>query len=429
MKYLLNTSMAALALLLGANSMLRAQAIPTATSGEPVYNPGPNLPKIDGNFQYSLAASEIVQRGGIGNYEESSGSGTVEYLSRSTVTPFSMLYSGGLLYSTYSSLGFQTFQGATVTQGLVAGRWDFGASDTVSYLPQSPSTGLAGIPGQGNQGVQPIPSPTAPAQSVITTYGRRLSNTVSGDIQRQLNGRTSLSGSANYGILRFVDGNGYDSSQIGSQVGLNRQLNARTGVSLNAQYGIFSFTGGTRFTTKGLNVDFTRLVSQSLTVQVALGPQWVSKFSGLAVGTGTTTVVTSPARLNLAANVSASYTHRFTEATLAYSRGMNGGSGAQTGGLADSVSGQLQQSFGRDWSASASTTYTRTTGLAFTGTTTSIYGGTQLTRRLNRDFQAFVSFTAQHQNINSSPYLLNGTSENYAIGITFSPGALRLGQF
>ncbi len=428
----LKTSMATLAFLTGFGGLVHGQATPTASTSAPVYNPGPSLPAIDGNFQYSLAASEIVQRGGLGEYQETSGSGTVEYLSRSTVTPFSLLYSGGVLYSTYIGMGLQTFQSATASQGLVAGRWNLGVSDTVSYLPQSPSTGLAGIPGLGNQGATPIPNPTVPAQGVITTYGRRLSNTVNGDIQRQLNGRTSLSGSANYGFLRFLDGNGYDSDQIGSQVGLNRKLDARTGVSLNVQYGIYSFTGGTSFTTKGANVDFNRAFSRSLTVQVAMGPQWVSQFTGFALGSGTSVPVSSPARLNLAANASASYTHRYTEVTLLYNRGVNGGSGTQTGGLADSVSGQVQQTIGRDWSASTSATYTRTTGLAATGTTTSIYGGAQLTRRINRDFSGFVSFNLQHQNINGSltgPYLLQGTSQSYAIGITFSPGSVRLGQF
>lgn len=412
--------------------MLHGQAIPTATSREPAYNPGPSLPVIDGNFQYSVTASELIQRGGIGNYSEPSLSGNLEYLSKSAVRPFSIFYTGGILYSTYKGLGVQTFQNLTVSQGLVAGPWNLGVSDSVSYLPQTPTTGLSGIPGQGNQGVLPPPNPTVPVQSILTTNARRLSNSISGNIERRLNGRTSLTGDADYGILRFVDGNGVDSTQIGSQVAINRKLNARSGISLNGQYSVYSFSGGTTFTTRGLNLDYSRILSKSLTMQVSAGPQWISSFSGKALGTGTNQQVSVPSRLNAAANASVSYTHRFTQAGLSYSRGVNSGSGVQTGGIADSVSGSLNQSFGRDWSAGVSATFTNTGGVATVGTTRSVYGGAQVSRRISRSFSSYASFTAQHQNLNSAltnPYLLNGTTQTYAIGITYSPGAVRLGQF
>lgn len=432
MKPSMKTSMATLTLLAGLACQLHGQATPTASRGEPTYNPGPSLPLIDGNFKYSLTLSELVYRGvTIGNYTQTAGSGTVEYLSKSAVTPFSLLYTGGLEYTTYGSLGFQTFQLMSVSQGLVAGAWNLGVSDSVSYLPQSPSGGLGGVPGLGNQGVLPTPNPNAPAQ-LILGYGKQLSNTVDGDIQRRLNARTTLTGSANYGILRYIDGSGYDTSQIGSQIGINRKLNARTIIGLDAQYGVFSFVGGTTFTSRGINVDFNRVVSRSLAVQASIGPQWVSSFSGTAVGGPTPTQVSIPARLNLAANVSAAYTHRFTNASLLYSRGVNNGSGVQTGAISDVISAQLQQAFGRDWSAAASATYMRTAGLAIAGTTFGIYGSTQVTRRLGRDFSTYASFTAQYQNLSSAlsgSYLLNGTTKIYSIGITYAPGSTRLGQF
>src|SRR5882762_5046763 len=105
----MKTSMATLAILLGTTSCLFGQAAPAATAAGAVYNPGPTLPLIDGNFQYSLTASEIGQFGNNGSQGTNSAStkssitsfsGNVEYLSRSTAHPFTMLYTGGVLFST-----------------------------------------------------------------------------------------------------------------------------------------------------------------------------------------------------------------------------------------------------------------------------------------------------------------------------------------
>jgi len=203
----MKVSMAAFVILMGTGRLLRCQATPTAAIAEPRFNPGPNLPMIDGSFQYSLTASELIQTG----LNSTSGvtattnlSGNAEYISPSTVHPTLLLYSGGVLFNSFAGQGTQTYQSLTISQGLVGHGWALGASDTISFLPQSPTTGLSGIPGVGDLGLVPLPDPTLPAQSVLTNYGKRISNTVSGTIERQINGRTSVSGSANYGILRFI---------------------------------------------------------------------------------------------------------------------------------------------------------------------------------------------------------------------------------
>ncbi len=69
----------ALALILGMGSMAQGQAASGAT---PEYNPGPTLPMIDGNFQYSLFASEVAQTGYTNGVTSTTNfGGTLEYLS------------------------------------------------------------------------------------------------------------------------------------------------------------------------------------------------------------------------------------------------------------------------------------------------------------------------------------------------------------
>ena len=286
----MKTSVAMLTALLGASGVLHGQATPTATSGEARYNPGPNLPLIEGNLQYALSASELIQTGLSGNsgaVASTNLSGDVEYLSTSTIHPSTLLYGGGVLFSNQSGQGTSTFQSVTASQGLVGGGWAVGVSDSLSYLPQSPTTGLVGIPGVGDIGLQPVPDPTLPAQSILTNYGKRVSNSVSGNVERQLGGRNSVSGSASYGILRFVGSNAtgttnLDSNQLSGEVGLNRRLNPRSSVSLSAQYATFSYQANpTSFTTRGLSLQFTRQLSRTLSLQASAGPQWVNGFGAV----------------------------------------------------------------------------------------------------------------------------------------------------
>ncbi|HTD95590.1 MAG TPA: hypothetical protein VK627_01625, partial [Edaphobacter sp.] len=117
-----------------------------------------NLPTPDGIFHYSLSASQLIQFGyyGSGTAYTTSLSGNVGYVSKSTKLPSTILYSGGVLFTTQAGQGTSTFQNLAISQGLVNGPWAFYITDSVSYLPQSPTTGLSGIPGIGDLGSLPI---------------------------------------------------------------------------------------------------------------------------------------------------------------------------------------------------------------------------------------------------------------------------------
>ena len=434
----MKASLAVMGTVLGVHGVAQGQAAPAGSA--PVYNPGPSLPAIDGSFQYALSGSESIQSGysGTGVNSSTNLSGRVEYISPSHTHPLSLLYGGGLLLSTYGGSN-GIFQNFTISQGLIGHGWALGVSNSVSYMPQAPTTGLSGVPGQGDLGLQPAPDPNVPAQSVLTIYGKRLSNSLNGSIERELNGRTSISGSGNYGILRFIGdqgsgdfvANGLDSTETSGQVGLNRRLSPLSNGSISAYYSNYSYTGNpTSFNSKGINLTYSRQLSRELNISLSAGPQFVGAFQAYSVEN---TIATRqvPSSVNVAANASLNYTRGFSSALVAYSRGVNAGSGVQTGSRADTIVAGWSRSYGPDWAVGTTLSYSRTVGLALTGITQGIYGGVQVSRRLTSSLSMFVSYTGIHQSIPSSlsgGAAYSGFSQSGAIGITFAPRAKRLGQ-
>ena len=422
-------------LFLGLNTLAFAQAAPAVTASAPTYNPGIVMPLIDGNFQYALSASELFQSGyytnGVGN--TTSLSGDLEYTSRNEHTPFEIMYAGGYLLTNNNGSESSTFQSLMISQGLIRGPWSLSISDAVSFLPNAPTTGLAGVPGVGDLGLPVQQGSDIPSQDVLTDYARRVSNAVSGSISRQLNGRTSITATGSYGGLYFLDGNGLTTTQESGSVSLNRQLDRRNTVGVTASYSAFNYGGATGgFHTRGISGYYTRIWSRRVTTNVSFGPQWISAFSSTTTGTDGPVTTTVPSRVTFGGSASVSYTRRSTTASLAYSRSVNGGSGVQMGAIGDVVSAGLTRAFGRDWSTGVNANYARTNGLANGGNTNTFFAGVQANRRLGQHLSAFVSYTFVDQQLYSGlvgPSSFSGVSNTGAIGITFSPRAARLGQF
>ena len=434
-----------LLLLLAAASSAFGQAVPTAG----VATAAPSsfrrvLPSIDGQLGYGVSASEIVSTGYGQNsdlYYTTNLSGDLIYTSKSTVRPFSAVYAGGVLISNQSNQSTQPYQSLTLSQGLLRGLWNFNISDSVSYLPSSPTLGLAGVPGSGDLGSTPVFTGEVPAQTVLTTNLNRVSNSVSGQVSRTLTPRTSLSGSVSYGILRYLgDGFGLDNNSLVSAVSLNREFDARDTGSVSATYSIFSFPGSYSFISRGVNVGINRRVTRNLTADASGGPLWINGSGSLAI----------PSQLNFAANAGVTYVLGHANVGVHFTRGVNGGSGVQAGALSTSVQAVYQREFGRDWSFSLSQVYFHSAGLAqgsnlalaqdpllaqylLTGTVNSSYTGVQVSRRFTDNLSGFASYTAQEQSFDKSlqlnPAALSGLSNVFGIGVTFSPRATRLGQF
>jgi hypothetical protein len=436
------TAISALILVLGPSAY--GQAVPAGIASTPR---DPFLPPIDGTVHYSLTASELMQFGyyGPGGMTETTAlSGNLAYQNKSTVRPFSLLLSGGLLMGNQTGqAGVSTYENVAISQGLVTRTWVFNVADSFSFLPESPTTGLSGVPGVGDLGVIPIQGPAyGPGGGVLSNAGQQIANSLSGSAERQLDHATSFSGSGSYSVLHFLDNNdvsGLDLSQASGTVAVNRRLDARSSASVNAVYSSMSYSSSGSeanssypdIETRGLNVSYQRTLSRALSVAGSVGPQWVSSSNSLLI----------PSALNVAATASLAYTHRYTHASLAYSRGVNSGSGVLPGALSDTISGGVGRAYGRNWVTSATASYVRTSGLtqlqpgissATKSTYDTTYAGVQVTRRINNPLSAYASYTVQDQSYSSPVGAQNpfsGTSQIIGVGITFTPRSTRLGQF
>ena len=424
------------------------QALPTATESV-TPNPsgsGPKLSWVDGTVHYALSASEVIQHGyyGSGTTSTTAFSGNVGWASLSQVHPTTLLFAGGVLIG-QGGQGTSTYQNIALSQSYIAHKWIFNISDSFSFLPQSPTVGLSGIPGVGDVGTVPIQGPSAgPAGGVLTYSGNRIANTISGDIERRLTGRTSVSGSGSQSLLHFIDENaGLDTSTVTGQVALNHRINARNSASISAVYSSYDTSNlfanlppgfpkdNITYQTKGINVSYSRQWTRAFSTDVSAGPQWIQSSAAQLI----------PDKLNYYVNAGASYSHQLINYSVRYSHGVNGGSGVQVGAISDNVSATVGRNFGREWAAAAIFSYSHTTGLlalfpnapsSVKGATDTEYGTLQVTRGFTRTISGYASYTAQNQSLNkvlSTQNAFSGLSHTFGIGVTWAPQSKRVGEF
>ena len=261
-------------LLLALGWRAEAQAPPVATP--PTF--GFFLPTVEGTLTYSLSASEsflIGYNDGV-NYL-TAVSGSLGYLSSSPNKPFSLVYSGGYLYSSVPGYpGSSTFQNLAASQVVTTKNWNFVIDDAVSYLPESPTTGLSGIPGVGDIGVDPVQIGDQPTQSILTNYATRVGNGLNGGFTRKFGGSLSINGSASWQILHFTGDEGIDSSMVSASLGPTYRIDARSSASANV---VYTYTDDTYagysypFETEGVDFQYQRQLTRFFNMSVMAGPQ------------------------------------------------------------------------------------------------------------------------------------------------------------
>jgi hypothetical protein len=417
-----------------------AQALPAAS---PI-STGFSLPSAAGTMQYALSASESVSSNYFGDSGIASSTnlnGDLAFITSSSRDPFSVVFSGGRSWSS-SSQSFN-FLNLALSQVVNAGRWNFMLSDSVSYLPQTASIGLSGIPGAGDLGVNavqtglnPVPTSVNRGQGVLTGFSTRVANTSSLSLARQITGKTSLNASGSYSLTRFLSNSGsstvpsspgLDTDGDSASASLSHRIDALNSLAGNFAYSRNTYSGpGIRqpgFSSQTASLQFSHQFTRKLSTSLAAGPQWTS--------------IDSPGltpELSLFANLSATFAGEFSHATLAYSRSSNSGFGVVGGAISNSVTFSTGRTFDRVWMVALTAAYTQTSNLPLAATLPFTFhttvAGVQVSRALVRTLSAYASYTLQkqsNQGTGAAVDLFSGLSNVAGFGITFSPSAVRLG--
>ena len=419
-----------------------AQAIPAATA--PSISTGFTLPSLTGSLNYAVSASQSLASNYFGNAGVTSStnlSGDLASITNSALYPFNTVFSGGRAWSSSGQSSYDFFN-LSMTQGIHVQRWSFALSDSVNYLPGTATTGLSGVPGVGDLGVNPAQPGTAsgtgalPSQGVLSGFSSRVSNSSSLSVGRPITGKTSMNASGSYSLTRFLSNStnagtpGVNSDSDSASLGLSHRIDARNSTGGSFTYSRSSFSGATfgipepGFSSQSASLQYSHQFTRKFGMSASAGPQWNN--------TGTPG---SSRALSLFTNLSASYSGKFSQGTMAYTRSSNSGYGVVGGAISDSVSFSISRTLDRVWLCALTTAYTQSsqlpssTSLPFTFHTTVM--GVQVSRAIVRSLSAYASYTLQNQSNQGAAAavdLFSGLSNVTGFGLTYSPMAIHLGH-
>ncbi len=305
---------------------------------------------------------------------------------------FSLNYtSGGSIYAGHSDLN-GIFQGAQIQQAFQFRRWSLTLADDVTYTPES-AFGYAGLSGGGASNLVPG---TAPNQSILTNHSHQISNTAVGQVNYNLNNRSSLTISGNFGILRFPGSNLLESDQGGIQVGYNHNLNPRDSLGISYSLNLIRYPGVStpqKLDSHNIQLAYSRRITGRLALQASGGPQ-INQLDEPILGS--VTLVTWAARSSLI------YRFRKSEMQLSYSHGVGVGAGILGVTKTDQVQGTVTTRLTRTLSGSFSGGYAHNTNPqeVVNSVFNTEFVSARLDRPLGHEATVFLNYTFQHQSTN-----------------------------
>lgn len=388
-----------------------AQVQPAATEG--------HLPTLPRTMNYSLNYSQTAEFGsGIGDWQTSTLSGTLNYSNGKTRYPLSLEYGGGYNWIIAGpDYGAGLFQRLFMSQGMVWHNWNASLSNNVSYTPETPTFGFTGIPGIGEPIAGSTTAPPSPNQSILTLNTDVVDNTTTGQVTHNLNSAAIVTFGGSYDIFRFPNGDGYNTNTTSANGGATWRLDARNSLFTNYGYSYFAFPDlNFSFQTQTPFFGYRRVWSSKVTTSVSAGPQWTSSSDSTAI----------PSSTGIAANASLAYTSGINSAALSYERGVEGGAGYLIGGETDIASANYSRQFGADLNIGAFGSYMHTASLPGQqgiGSIVAEYGGGQLTRSIGREFSVFVSYSVITQSYGASlpGSALNQMFQSVGFGFGYTP--------
>ncbi len=327
-------------------------------------------------------------------------------------------YSGGGSIYDHNAPTNGQFHMLGITENFALRRWNLLFSDQFNYSPDTSfgggnlfsgiggqnlagsgfGSGIGGFGGINGGGLNPA---YVPGQTIFSSRGARLNNSVVGQAQYSFSGRSSWTGSGGYSVLHFLDSGFIDSKNANFSTGYNYQLSGKNTVAVT--YGLsrvrFGSSNGS-VNNNNVQISFARRVTGRLAFQVGGGPQ-INLFDDPINGKST--------RLSWGTRTSLVYRLPRTTFDLSYNRRITGGSGVLLGAQTDFFRFGANRQFSRNWIGMAGLGYSHNSSLRAltTGTTdrhfNSVQADVSVHRPLGHYASLYLLYNAQWQNSVVSP--------------------------
>jgi hypothetical protein len=260
----------------------------------------------------------------------------------------------------------------------------------------------------------------------LTANQTRYFESVSGNAQRSLTGRTSVVASGSYILLREPGANSnYNSNGLEGSASLSHTYSARD--SLTGTYSHFRFNQpslGQTINSDNVTGTLEHTFSPRLVGLVTAGPQFLS----YNASTGARTSISYIAQGSL------NYTREFSSFGLRFDHSTRSTLLAGAASEYLTAGGSYSRRFGVYLHGSLSASYLRTSSLPGIATgsyaTQAAYIGSQVNRSLGAKWSTYISYTFERQTVGGTPQgpaVLTGNRQILAVGVTFAPrpGSLR----
>ncbi len=341
------------------------------------------------NFSQGVDTNVLLTSTQPGNSAVANFSGSVDLERVGSRSDMTLHYTGGGWASETGSNFSSTYHQFGFSDTLELNRLRLSVFDNTVYMPSA----FYGFPGTGTVGSNIVDN-CLPNQSILTPTSQ-LSNASTVQISYDLNGRSSLTGSAGFSLLNLL-GSGFDSRSEQFQFGYNRQMNDADTVGIAYSLGLSQFPGASSsFATHAANLAYGRRITGRMALQASGGVQIASSYSAGV-----------PA--HIAWNVQAGLTYQWIDTllSLGYSHGVNAGAGVWMGGVGDSVSFSLTRPLGRTMTAGVNAGYAHNSSLfaslAVAGpqSVATEFLGVSISRPVTHSINMHFGYNLQHQSSN-----------------------------
>jgi hypothetical protein len=380
-----------------------AAPFPTVTGGF-----APSAGEI-GNSQNQLAAGFFVNEQGDSNFGIGAApngwqaitnfGGHLSMQRMQANSSFSLNYSGGVQIDPSNSQLDNFFNQFEVNQTIQFRRWTLSLDDVFGFYPES-SFGFAGngVPGWSLLGTTNLDPSLQANQTILTPYGKRISNTGLAQVQVELSARTSLTFTGSESLLQYFETGYSNSNTYNFGGGYNYLLAPRDVIGFSYQFNDTQYSangtlpGISSIKANAMYFNYGHHISQRLAFQAGIGPQIITyTVPGNTTSTNSVTWGTTGGL---------SYVRNQTTLSGSFFRGVSGGGGVLNGSITSTVTFSASQPVGRYWTASGSVGYAlnQAVGLApaLVNSFDSLYASAGISRKLSESATFSANYGFQH---------------------------------